>query len=129
VTGLLLDTHLLLWAVADSRRLPAEARALFATREQPLVFSVVSILEIAIKASRNRGNVPEPDMLRIRLLDVGLRELPVESPHAAAVRHLPQLHGDPFDRLLLAQAIVEGLTLLTADRTLARYPGPIRLVT
>ena len=129
MTGLLLDTHLLLWAVADSTRLPADARVLFATRESPLVFSAVSILEIAIKASRNRGDVPEPDLLRSRLLEVGLRELPVESSHAAAVRHLPPLHGDPFDRLMLAQATIEGMTLLTADRALARYPGPIRLVT
>lgn len=129
MTGLLIDTHLLLWAVADSGWLPAAARETFAARETPLTFSVVSILEVAIKASRNRGDVPEPDTLRDRLVEVGLRELPIESAHAAAVRHLPLLHSDPFDRLLLAQAQVEGLTLLTADRTLARYPGPIRLVT
>ena len=70
----------------------------------------------------------DPEVLRTTLVEVGCFELPITSAHAAAVAHLPPIHKDPFDRILIAQAQVEGITLLTADRTVARYPGPIRLL-
>lgn len=91
-----------------------------------LTFSVASLWEITIKRGLNRPDfVVEPVVMRRNLLAVGYAELPILAAHAFEIRNLPALHGDPFDRILLAQAAVEGLTLLTSDRTLARYPGPI----
>ena len=93
------------------------------------LFSAVSILEVAIKFSRRRPDFDvDPMALMRELLDRGYEELPVSSLHAAAVADLPPVHKDPFDRLLIAQATVEGIPLLTADATIARYPGPIRKV-
>lgn len=90
-------------------------------------FSAASIWEVAIKQQDRRPEYfVDPDVLRTTLREVGCRELPVTSVHAAAVGHLPPIHRDPFDRILIAQAQIEGITLLTADRTVARYPGPIR---
>ena len=123
---LLLDTHLLIWAVSKPARLPAKARALMTNEANQLFFSAVSIWEISIKASYKRSdfvvNVPE---LHGELLRNGYGELAVHSGHTFAVVHLPHLHKDPFDRLLLAQAMREDLTLVTADELLASYPGPI----
>jgi PIN domain nuclease of toxin-antitoxin system len=94
-----------------------------------LHFSAISILEVAIKFALDRGDFQtDPQVLRRSLLANGYLELQVTGDHAAAVARLPVLHKDPFDRLLAAQAGVEGITLLTRDATLARYPGPIRLV-
>lgn len=99
-------------------------------RTQSVAFSVVSIWEIAIKDGLGRpGFRVDPRRMRDAMLALDFEEIMVTADHAIAVGSLPSLHRDPFDRLLVAQAIVEGLTLLTADRTLARYPGPIRLVT
>ena len=123
---LLLDTHLLIWAVSEPARLPAKARALMTDEANQLFFSAASIWEISIKASYKRSdfvvNVPE---LHGELLRNGYGELAVYSSHTFAVVHLPHLHKDPFDRLLLAQAMREDLTLVTADELLASYPGPI----
>ncbi len=123
---LLLDTHLLIWAVSEPARLPAKVRALMTNEANQLFFSAVSIWEISIKASFKRSdfvvNVPE---LYGELLRNGYGELAVHSSHTFAVVHLPHLHKDPFDRLLLAQAMREDLTLVTADELLASYPGPI----
>ena len=126
---LLLDTHLLVWSAVDSPMLPAEARRLIDEPEAELLFSAASIWEVAIKHGLRRTDFPlDPRVLRRGLLEVGYTELAVNGVHAAAVDVLPPIHRDPFDRLLVAQAQVEGITLLTADETVARYPGPVRRV-
>ena len=107
----------------------ARARSLIEDRSNRLVFSAVSICEIAIKRSLNKpGFRTDPDLLRRELLDVGYEDLSVTSSHAVALAGLPWIHKDPFDRLLIAQATVEDITLLTADPTILRYPGPIQRV-
>jgi PIN domain nuclease of toxin-antitoxin system len=94
-----------------------------------IVFSTASVWEIAIKHSAGKSDFPYPaQSIRTQLLKAGYEELPVLGEHALAVESLPAIHKDPFDRLLIAQAMVEGITLLTADATIARYPGPIRKV-
>ena len=106
--------------------MPRRAAELIDASSSDLFFSVVSLWEIAIKRGLNRPDfVVEPRVLRRNLLDAGYEELPVLASHALEVQMLPPIHGDPFDRLLLAQAMTEGLTLLTTDAQLARYPGPI----
>lgn len=125
----LLDTQLLLWAAAEPQRLSASARALFDDADNVLVFSAASIWEIAIKSSLGRADFSiDPRVFRRALLDNGYHELPIDGAHAAAVIDLPPLHRDPFDRLLVAQSRMEGITLLTADEQVARYPGPTRLL-
>ncbi len=126
---LLLDTHILLWTIAESRRLSTEARALIGDGGSEITFSVVTLWEVAIKTARRRADFHvEVSSLRRQLLDNGYAELAVAGAHAVALAILPPLHKDPFDRMLVAQAMVEGLTLLTADPAVAKYPGPIRLV-
>ncbi len=131
---LLLDTHILLWAAGWSsvgRRspLPAEAKTLIGAADNEPMFSVVSLWEVAIKSALGRPDFTvDPRLLRRGLLDNGYGELAILGEHAVAVASLPPLHGDPFDRLLVAQSIVEGVQLLTSDRAVAQYPGPIRLV-
>ncbi|TWT21098.1 type II toxin-antitoxin system VapC family toxin [Luteimonas marina] len=123
----LLDTHLLLWAAAEPKRLPEKARALLEDADNVLLFSAASLWEVAIKAGLGRPDFTvEPAVLRRGLLDNGYVELPVVSEHAVTTGTLPPIHRDPFDRLLVAQAQVEGITLLTADPVVAQYPGPIR---
>ena len=124
---LLLDTQLLLWAASEPMRLKLATRRLLEDPNHDLLFSAASIWEVSIKASLGRDDCDvDPRVLRRGLLDNGYTELPVTGAHAAAVLDLPPHHRDPFDRLLVAQAQVEGITLLTADATVARYPGPIR---
>ena len=126
---LLLDTQLLLWAAGQPERLSARARRQLNNRKNELIFSAASFWEISIKKSLGRDDFRvEPRVLRRALLDNGYVELPVTSEHAVNVDGLPPLHKDPFDRLLIAQALVEGITLLTADAQLARYGGPVRNV-
>lgn len=126
---LLLDTHLLLWAAGNSTRLPALAHELLAAPENDLLFSAASLWEVAIKAGLGRSDFcVDPRLLRRGLLEAGYQELPVDGQHAVAIASLPSIHRDPFDRLLVAQSIVEGITLLTSDSLVAQYPGPIRLV-
>jgi PIN domain nuclease of toxin-antitoxin system len=126
---LLLDTHLLLWTAGKPARLPNEARALIETPENELFFSSASLWEVVIKRGLGRDDFKvDPRLLRRGLLDNGYSELPIGSEHVVAIDNLPAVHKDPFDRILVAQAQVEGITLLTADPTVARYPGPIRLV-
>ena len=127
---LLLDTHLLVWAMGEPERLPAGCAAMLEDPSNSLVFSVASLWELVIKQALGRPDFNlEPSLLRQALLGGGWQELPIEASHALAVSHLPPLHRDPFDRLLLAQAQVEGLLLLTADSQLSLYPGPIRYMT
>ena len=123
---LLLDTHLLLWTALGSEKLPPEAHDLIVEPGTELVVSAASLWEIAIKNGLGRSDFQvDPHLLHRSLLDNGYAELPVTSAHALEVGLLPLLHGDPFDRILIAQARVERIFLLTADKTLARYPGPI----
>ncbi len=125
----LLDTHLLVWSAVDSPMLPLAVRRLLQEPKSELAFSAASIWEVAIKHGlRRRDFSLDPRVLRRGLLEVGYAELPVTGLHAAAVDVLPPIHRDPFDRLLVAQAQAEGVTLLTADETVTRYPGPIRKV-
>lgn len=126
---LILDTHLLLWAAGEPDRLSEEARNLIASEANELFFSAASIWEIAIKRSIGRDDFQvDPRLLRRGLLDNGYFELPIDSEHAVSVESLPHIHKDPFDRILVAQAMVEGITLLTSDDTVAQYPGPVRKV-
>lgn len=126
---LLLDTQVLLWAASNSRRLSAAARKLLNDPDNELCFSAASLWEITIKNSLGREDFRvEPRVLRRGLLDNGYTELPVTSQHAVSVDGLPDIHRDPFDRLLLAQALSEGITLVTGDAVLATYTGPIRKI-
>lgn len=116
----LLDTPVLLWAAA---------RKLLTNPRNELVFSAASLWEIAIKCGPGRdGFEVDARVLRRGLLDNGYTELPVLSQDAAAIGTLPPIHEDPFDRLLVAQSMVEGITLLTADPVVAQYPAPVRKV-
>ena len=125
--NLLLDTHVLLWAAGVPERLPGAARTLIEDRDTELFFSAASLWEVAIKSGLGRADFRvDPHVLRRGLLENGYSELPVTGAHAVAVDLLPPIHKDPFDRLLIAQARVEGFTLLTADDVVSRYPGPIR---
>jgi len=119
---LLLDTHVFIWVVTDDRRLKAPARALLAGADEIWVSSV-SIWEIAIKTQLGKLTGDAGDFAE-HIERTGFRELPVSARHAARVAQLPMYHGDPFDRLLLAQAVVEPLRLITADAALAAY-GPL----
>ena len=124
---LLLDTHLLLWAVSEPERLSREARSLLEDLENQLVFSVASLWEIAIKRGLGRPDFQvDPRLLRRGLTDNGYRELAITAEHALQIDSLPPIHRDPFDRMLVAQATVEGIALLTSDDVVARYPGPVR---
>ncbi len=125
----LLDTHLLLWIATGDRPLPTKALALLDDPSSALHFSVASIWEVAIKYASGRSNIRiDPIRLRQAFLSEGYVEIEITSAHVMGVTGLPAIHKDPFDRLLLSQAIAENLTLLTADRTLALYPGPIQRV-
>jgi PIN domain nuclease of toxin-antitoxin system len=126
---LLLDTHLLVWASTGSEKLPSEAHALIEDPANELLFSAISIWEVAIKFALQRPSFKiDPRILRRGLLATGYVELPVTARHAETILSLPPIHKDPADRILIAQAIAEGITLLTVDATIASYPGPIRAI-
>jgi PIN domain nuclease of toxin-antitoxin system len=126
---LLLDSHILIWGAVEPERLSREARALIEERRNDLLFSAVSLWEIAIKGGLRRASFQvDVSLLRRSLFDNGYSEIAATGAHAAALANLPLIHKDPFDRMLVAQAIVEGLTLITGDPVVARYPGPVRLV-
>jgi PIN domain nuclease of toxin-antitoxin system len=125
----LLDTRLLLWAAERLELLPDAARTLMDDGSNELLFSAASLWEVAIKQGLGQADFEvEPRALRRGLLDGGYGELAVTSAHAVAIASLPPIHKDPFDRLLIAQAMVEGITLLTSDRVVAQYPGPVQQV-
>ena len=126
---MLLDTQLLLWAAGHPKRLPKDARDLINDPENELVFSAASLWEIAIKNRLGRRDFKaDVRLLRRGLLDNGYSELPIASDHVVAIESLPSLHKDPFDQILVAQATVEGITLLTSDAVIGQYPGPIQRV-
>lgn len=128
---LLLDTHLLVWTAGltkavPSRSMSAKILALIEDEDSLLYFSPVSVWEVAIKNAQGRAEfLVDPHLFRRALLDNGYAELAITSEHTAGVANLPGHHKDPFDRLLIAQATVEGMTLLTNDEVMARYTGPI----
>ena len=126
---LLLDTHLLLWAAGEPKRLSKQARTLIDNPDNELLFSGASLWEVAIKRGLGREDFKvDARLLRRGLLDNGYSELPIISDHVVATESLPPIHKDPFDRVLVAQATVEGVTLLTIDSLVAQYPGPIKTV-
>lgn len=126
---LLLDTHLLIWAAGFPERMSADAHELIADTGNELFFSAASLWAIAIKSALGREDFTvDARLLRRGLLDNDYNELSVSSEHAVAIEGLPPIHKDPFDRLLVAQSMVEGITLLTADEIVSQYPGPIRKV-
>lgn len=126
---LLLDTHLLLWAAGQPDRLSKTARDLIEATGSELIFSTASLWEIVIKRGLGREDFKvDPRLLRRGLLDNGYSELPIASEHVVAIDGLPPLHKDPFDRVLVAQALVEGIMLLTTDQAVACYPAPVQAV-
>ena len=126
---LLLDTHLLLWAAGQPERLSAAAKLLLEDPDNELLFSPASLWEIAIKRGLGREDFRvDVRLLRRGLLDNGYKEVAITSAHAVAVDGLPPIHKDPFDRILVAQSMVEGILLLTADSMVAQYPGPVQRV-
>ncbi|STX55659.1 Ribonuclease VapC22 [Legionella beliardensis] len=125
----LLDTHLILWAAGFPNELPIKARDIIEDESNELFFSAASIWEIAIKSSLQKDNFAvDVRVLRRNLLDNTYIELPIESVHAVFIQNLPPIHKDPFDKILIAQATQEGITLLTSDSIVAQYPGPILYV-
>jgi PIN domain nuclease of toxin-antitoxin system len=126
--NLLLDTHILLWAAAEPSKLSPETIALIGDEGNCLYFSAASLWEVVIKNGLGRPDFRvDPHLLRRGLVDNGYSELPITSQHTLAVSHLPDIHKDPFDRILVAQAENEGFLLITSDELVARYPGPVRL--
>jgi len=126
---LLLDTHLLLWAAGEPQRLSKQARRLIDNPENELLFSAASLWEVALKRGLGREDFKvDARLLRRGLLDNGYSELTIISDHVVATESLPLIHKDPFDRVLVAQATVLGVTLLTIDSVVSQYPGPIRTV-
>jgi len=120
----LLDTHILIWAAGDIDLLPKNIRPLIEEVNNELLFSPASIWETAIKHGTGRGAFQaDPFVLRYRLLENGYVELPINSEHAIAIAGLPLIHKDPFDRILIAQAIIEGVPLITVDQAVLQYPG------
>lgn len=119
---LLLDTHILLWALGDSAKLPAAARQLILDTANEVLFSAASIWEIAIKSELGRADfAASPEEIARAAAESGIDELPVRAQHAALTSRLPRHHRDPFDRLLVAQAMTEPARLLTVDAALKRY--------
>lgn len=127
MNGHLLDTHVLLWWMLEPARLARRTVDALAYRAVPAAYSLVSIWEVALKTSlRKPGFDVDPMLLRSKLDAEGFSELPILPAHIARVTTLPWLHRDPFDRMLVAQAAVEGLTLFTADASLKRYGRFVR---
>lgn len=127
--NILLDTQLLLWLAYLPERLSSDAECVLLDESHNLFFSVASLWEVGIKQVLRRRNFNvDARMLRRELLDHGYHECPILSMHVLSIVGLPLIHKDPFDRLLVSQAAVEGMTLLTSDKQLAKYPGSIWLV-
>lgn len=126
---LLLDTHIALWAITDSPKLPKAAHDLILTPTAEIYVSAASIWEIAIKHNLNRGNMPISGAEAARYFsEAGYTLLPITAEHAAATETLPMHHADPFDRMLVAQALTEPLRLVTHDAMQAKYGDGVLLV-
>lgn len=125
----LLDTHVLLWAAAQPDQLSGNAKKLLNDPQNELFFSAASIWEISIKNGLGKPDFrADPRLLRRGLLDNGYSEISITSEHAVTIELLPPIHKDPFDRILVSQALVEGITLLTNDPVVAKYPAPIKRI-
>ncbi len=123
---ILLDTHILVWLNLHPERISARARAILEDQSNHLLFSSISIYEVAIKVNLGRPDFKvDPVTFRDSLLANAFEELPFTSEHSLAVQRLPALHKDPFDRALVAQALSEPLTLMTSDKRVSAYPGQI----
>lgn len=127
MTSYLLDTSIFLWSVTAPERLNREAQQLLSDPKQSLFFSAASAWEISIKSDSGKLKLPEPasSYLPPRLHARGIRLLSITSTHALAAGELPRHHLDPFDRMLIAQSQLEGLTILTADRLFKKYPADL----
>jgi PIN domain nuclease of toxin-antitoxin system len=126
---MLLDTQLLIWAAYAPQRLASPFAAELVDRHNDIRYSLASLWEVAIKSSLGREDFQvDPPALRRGLLREGFQELPIQAEHVLAVRDLPLIHRDPFDRLLVVQAQSEGLRLFTTDRRLAEYGEAVRWV-
>ncbi|MEX2445143.1 MAG: type II toxin-antitoxin system VapC family toxin [Alkalispirochaeta sp.] len=127
--NLLLDTHIALWAVTDSPHLPETARRLLTDPAHHVWVSAASVWEISIKHALGREAMPISGAEAIHWFALsGYRDLAISSAHAATVDSLPAIHGDPFDRILVAQAQTEPLRLLTHDEVISRYSDVVILV-
>lgn len=124
--NLLLDTHVALWAITDSPKLQKKARELIESPRSTVWISAATVWEIAIKHGLGRGDMPVSGQRALRYFqESGYRFLPVEPEHVAAVEDLSEHHADPFDRILVAQALVEPMRLMTHDPLVARYSDTI----
>ena len=124
--NLLLDTHVALWAITDSPKLAKKAREIIESPKSSVWISAATVWEIAIKHGLGRGDMPVSGQDALRYFrESGYRLLPVEPEHAAAVEDLAAHHADPFDRILVAQALVEPMRLITHDPIVARYSNTI----
>ncbi|HRD74232.1 MAG TPA: type II toxin-antitoxin system VapC family toxin [Aquimonas sp.] len=124
--NLLLDTHVALWAIVDSPKLTEKARELIQSPKTAVWISAASVWEIAIKHALARGDMPVASQDAVRYFrESGYRFLAVEAEHAVAVEDLPAHHNDPFDRILVAQALIEPMRLMTHDALVARYSDTI----
>lgn len=123
---LLLDTHILLWAASAPHKLPKKIRNLIEDQSNDLYFSAASLWEIVIKNQLGRDDfVVDPRVFRTALMDHGYKEIAINSEHVLFVHDLPALHKDPFDRILVAQASIEGMGLLTVDQAVIGYGGTV----
>lgn len=124
--NLLLDTHVALWAITDNPKLSKKARELIESPKSSVWISAATVWEIAIKHSLGRGDMPVSGQDALRYFhESGYRFLPVEPEHAAAIEDLPSHHADPFDRILVAQSLVEPMRLITHDAMMALYSDTI----
>ena len=121
---LLLDSHVVVWWLTSPERLSEETRAMISSPDNEILFSAASAWELGLKAAR--GKLRLPDGYVDCLLGDGVTELPVSIAHAVRAMRLPAIHGDPFDRLLVAQALEDELVLVTADQVVCSYPVPIQ---
>ena len=121
--NLLLDTNALIWAISGPDRLRAEARKAITEGRNQVLVSASSVWEIVIKVRLGKLSLPSPvsDWLPTALEDKRFAPLPITMEHALAVERLPPHHSDPFDRILIAQALTEGLVIITGDRAFSRY--------
>lgn len=118
---LLLDTHALIWALCNPKLLPRSLKKKLEDPENDCLFSAISALEIVVKIDAKKLEI-EVEQILTEAKEIGFQDLPFLSRHAAVMHALPQLHSDPFDRALIAQASVEGLTFVTKDRAIQAYP-------
>jgi PIN domain nuclease of toxin-antitoxin system len=119
----LVDTHIFIWALLQDHHLSAKARQVLTSKENELIFSLVSLWEIAIKIKTGKLNAIGSSVAYIRneMNDYGMELLPIRYDHILHLETLPHHHGDPFDRLLIAQSLAENLPILTADRLFTQY--------